>query len=220
MEGGSMRKRNFRKPAQLGLFPATRRAPGHHRAPAEVTAHGLTVFCDGGCVPNPGLGGWAFVVYREGQEIAHDFGGINIATNNVAELTALLRAVQWISENAQGEPATIISDSKYVVDGCNIWRHSWKAKGWKRKGADAKPANQTVANLGLWQAIDVTLTANPLIEVCWCKGHAGVVGNVRADELASMGRASLGNLDHDLTRALDNEYQQIMGRPSWTSQAI
>jgi ribonuclease HI len=210
-----MKKRNFRKPSQPGLFPATRLALGNNRAPAEVAAHGLTVFCDGGCVPNPGLGGWAFVVYRGGQEIAHDFGGIDSATNNVAELIALLRAVEWISVNSAGEPTSILSDSRYVVDGCNIWRYSWRSKGWKRKGADAKPANQAIANLDLWQAIDGALTRNPLISVAWCKGHSGIIGNVRADELASIGRASLGSHDVNPDLAFDREYRAVMGAPSW-----
>jgi ribonuclease HI len=171
----------------------------------------LRVFADGGCVPNPGIGGWAFVAYRDGIEIDHDFGGIDIATNNIAELTGLLRAVEWISENAPAEPTTIVSDSKYVVDGSNIWRHSWRSKGWKRKGADAKPANQTLANLDLWQAIDAALTGNALISIAWCKGHSGVLGNLRADELASIGRASLGNDEVNPARALDREYRAIMG---------
>nr|WP_258162739.1 ribonuclease H [Rhizobium sp. TH2] len=180
----------------------------------------MSVFTDGACVPNPGVGGWAFVAYRDGLEIAHDFGGIDIATNNVAELTALLRAVEWIAENAAGESATIISDSKYVVEGCNIWRHSWRSKGWKRKGANAKPANQAVANLDLWQAIDAALTENPLISIAWCKGHSGILGNIRADELASIGRASLDSRDENPSAALDREYAAIMGGQSWTSQAI
>ena len=220
-----MRKRNFRKQTQLGLFPAPRSPSqvnkivgGNPGGASKVDQNRpdtcLTVFCDGGCVPNPGLGGWAFVVYRDGAEIAHDVGGIENATNNVAELTALLRAVEWISEHA-GALATIISDSRYVVDGCNIWRHSWRSKGWKRKSANAKPANQAVANLELWQAIDTALTENPLISVAWCKGHSGVLGNVRADDLASIGRASVDSVEVDPVLALDREYRAIMGEPAW-----
>jgi ribonuclease HI len=206
-----MRKRNFRKPSQLALFPATRPALGNHRAHGELPTNDLTIFSDGGCEPNPGVGGWAFVVYRDGQEIGHDFGGIDIATNNIAELTALLRAVEWIAENASDEPATITSDSRYVVDGCNIWRHSWRAKGWQRKGIDAKPANQRIANLELWEAIDAALMANPLITIAWCKGHACILGNLRADELASIARASLGSDEVNPALALDREYRAIMG---------
>jgi ribonuclease HI len=207
-----MRKRYFRKPSQLGLFPAARNQSqaGTSKVWENRNEPALAVFSDGACVPNPGAGGWAFVVYRDGQETVHDFGGIKSATNNIAELTALLRALEWISEYAAGETATIISDSKYVVDGCNIWRHSWRAKGWKRKGPDATARNQAIANLELWQAIDASLSAHPLILVAWCKGHAGTVGNIRADELASIGRASLDSHD-DPALALDREYRAIMG---------
>jgi ribonuclease HI len=61
------------------------------------------------------------------------------------------------------EPVAIRCDSKYVVDGCNVWRHGWKAKGWRRMGDKASPEKQAIANLDLWKAIDVAL--DPLKQV-------------------------------------------------------
>lgn len=174
---------------------------------------GLHVFADGCCEPNPGSGGWAFAVYRDGREIASDRGGVEHSTNNAMELNSLLRAVDWIASNANGERAIIWSDSAYTVNGCNNWRHIWKHRGWHRKSLAAKSKNRTVANLELWQAIDSALTANSLVSVSWCKGHAGIVGNERADELANIGRLSLSdsfiavNSGHEL----DREYRAIMG---------
>ncbi|MGO4838929.1 RNase H family protein, partial [Rhizobiaceae sp. 2RAB30] len=76
----------------------------------------------------------------------------------------------------------LFCDSMYVVNGCNDWRHGWKARGWRRKGK-----NPEIANLDLWMELDAALTA-VMIPLEWCKGHAGIVGNERADELSQIGR--------------------------------
>ncbi len=152
---------------------------------------GLVIYADGACEPNPGVGGWGFAVFRDGVEIHSECGGEPSTTNNVMELTGVLEALHWIAANVVDGPLPrIFCDSMYVVNGCNDWRHGWKAKGWRRGGPNAKPENATIANLDLWKALDQVLTAMP-IELEWCKGHAGVVGNERADELSLMGRESV-----------------------------
>lgn len=156
---------------------------------------GLVVYCDGCCHPNPGIGGWGFVVYRDGVEIHSEHGGEMIATNQTMELTAAIMALRWIDVWAASgslvHPVDVrlLSDSMYVVKGCNDWRHGWKANGWKRGGPKAKPENAAVANLALWQELDGILT-DLLIQLEWVKGHAGIVGNERADELSQIGRES------------------------------
>ncbi|MFC3207389.1 ribonuclease H family protein [Aquamicrobium soli] len=160
---------------------------------------GLVIYCDGACEPNPGAGGWGFVVYRDGVEIHSDCGGSNPTTNNIMELTGALRALRWIA-TMDGKPLTmdgsfpvsvrLFCDSQYVVSGANSWRHGWKRKGWQRGGPKAKPENRTIANLELWKELDAALTAVP-IQLEWVKGHAGIIGNERADELSLMGRESV-----------------------------
>lgn len=145
---------------------------------------GLVIYADGACHPNPGVGGWGFAVYRDGTEIHSDCGGDLQATNQTMELTAALMALRWFADRGVVEPVRLFSDSKYTVDGSNVWRHGWKRKGWKR-GQTA-----TVANLELWQALDEVLTLVP-ITLEWCKGHAGIVGNERADELSEIGRKAV-----------------------------
>lgn len=157
---------------------------------------GLVIFCDGACEPNPGAGGWAFVVYRDGVEIHSECGGDPVSTNNIMEMTGALMALRWIAIartsvsnllNKRATAARLLCDSQYVVKGCNEWRHGWKAKGWKRGGPKAKDKNSVIANLDLWKELDAALTATP-ITLEWVKGHAGTKGNERADELADMGR--------------------------------
>jgi ribonuclease HI len=51
-------------------------------------------------------------------------------------------------------------------------------------------AKQPVKNADLWQQLDELVHGGPhKIEWHWVKGHAGDVGNERADELANMGVA-------------------------------
>ncbi|QFY62053.1 ribonuclease HI [Rhizobium grahamii] len=160
--------------------------------PESIAAsHSLHVFADGCYEPVSGEGGWAFAVYRDDAEIASGFGGVKDTANNTTELIALLEAVKWINANATEETAVVWSDSAYAVRGCNQWRHIWKNNGWKKISANTKLRGRTIANAQLWKAIDGQLSLNRLMTIAWCKGHAGLAGNERADELAERGRLSL-----------------------------
>lgn len=145
----------------------------------DIPKTGLVLFSDGGCEPNPGDGGWGFAVYRDSVEVHSDCGGMLDTTNNVMELTGMLMSIRWAV--AQGAPVHILCDSQYVVNGCNDWRHGWKKKGWKRG------ETKELANADLWQQIDAVLDGKDHITIGWVKGHVGITGNERADELATMG---------------------------------
>jgi ribonuclease HI len=148
----------------------------------------LQVYADGCYEPESCTGGWAFVAYRDGVEIASESGHIERSSNNVMELIALLEAATWINANAEGEPSILWSDSVYAVKGCNQWRHVWKSRGWRKKGPDPKARSRAIADQALWIAIDSVLSKNHRIDIVWCKGHAGNPGNERADNLAELGR--------------------------------
>ncbi len=130
------------------------------------------------------------MAYRDGAEIASNFGKVLQTTNNATELIAVLKAVIWINGTAPGAHAIIWSDSVYAVKGCNHWRHIWVNNGWKKIVPQANARSRSIANAELWKAIDLQLRRNQLLTVAWCKGHAGLVGNERADELAQAGRLS------------------------------
>lgn len=75
----------------------------------------MKVFCDGGSRGNPGPAASAFVAYDEDGNVVHSEGKhIGQSTNNVAEYTALIMALSWLSENSI-ESAEIIMDSELVV---------------------------------------------------------------------------------------------------------
>ncbi len=181
-------------------------------------ATGTHIFCDGACEPNPGAGGWGFVVYLEGNEIFHARGGAVEATNNTMELTGMLEALRWMKRSVMlSRPVTIWCDSMYVVNGCNDWRHKWKKQGWSRKGQSAKPGNGALANVDLWKAIDELLNQCSAVTIKWVKGHNGTAGNERADKLSNEGRAmalaAAGVEDTvEVEDHLTAEYRQIMGQ--------
>jgi len=136
----------------------------------------VEAFTDGACSGNPGPGGWG-VLLRMGTHEKELFGGETATTNQQMELQAAVEALKALKQPCR---VTIISDSKYVVQGMNEWIHNWKKKGWRTAGK--KP----VSNLERWQELD-SLAAKHKVTWQWVKGHAGHAENERADELARQG---------------------------------
>jgi ribonuclease HI len=200
-----------RKPTKANLARAEK-----HRidfTPA-MFAEGVHIFCDGAAVPNRGTGGWGVAAYLNGVEIASAFGGDPEATNNQMELTAILNAIEKAKQlSSDTSPVTIWSDSQYCVKGVNDWRHGWKKNGWQRGGDKAEPKNRILLNADLWKAIDEALGLIPdqNLIIRWVKGHIGVAGNERADELAEMGRQSVQEWNELVDFCLDERFREIMG---------
>ena len=74
----------------------------------------ITVYTDGSCLGNPGIGGWAFVLKSESKHLSH-YGYEKETTNNRMELTAAIKALEFLSKDS--EPITIITDSNYLKNG-------------------------------------------------------------------------------------------------------
>lgn len=83
----------------------------------------IRVFFDGLCEPrNPG--GWAiygFVVFKDDEKIHEEYGlagkpGTPEATNNIAEYSGILKALEWLEKNGHtGSEVEICGDSQLVV---------------------------------------------------------------------------------------------------------
>ncbi|MBD9455990.1 ribonuclease HI [Rhizobium sp. RHZ02] len=150
----------------------------------------ISIYTDGACEPNPGAGGWAFVVYENGVNTQIRFGGDVSSTNNIMEMTAVLAAIEHcIAHRMKFTEVRIFSDSQYVVKGCNEWRHGWARKGWEKGKASLK-------NAGLWKAIAAAHDAFPCA-ITWVRGHSGIEGNEEADRLAEVGRKHA--IEHRIT---------------------
>ena len=140
--------------------------------------HKLVAYTDGACSGNPGPGGWgvllqAFLndkVVKE-RELS---SGEKLTTNNKMELRAAIAALEILDRTSE---ITIITDSKYVMNGIQTWLAGWKKNNWKT--ASKKP----VKNEELWKRLDL-LCGQHKVNWDWVKGHAGNMGNERVDKLA------------------------------------
>ena len=134
----------------------------------------VEIYTDGACRGNPGPGGWAATL-ELGEHLRELSGAEAATTNNRMELTAVIRALEALKRSS---PLIIHTDSEYVRRGITEWIGGWKARGWKT--ADKKP----VKNRDLWERLD-ELSQQHDIEWRWVKGHSGVPGNERVDQLAN-----------------------------------
>ncbi len=134
----------------------------------------VEIYTDGACRGNPGPGGWGATL-RLGDTQKELSGAEAQTTNNRMELTAVIRALEALKRPVQ---ARVFTDSEYVRRGISEWLPNWKARGWRT--ADRKP----VRNQDLWQQLEA-LAAAHRIEWKWVRGHSGIPGNERVDQLAN-----------------------------------
>lgn len=122
----------------------------------------IIAYADGACSGNPGPAGLGVVVIDGASrtEISENLGE---GTNNIAELTAIARVLDTVADAAR--PLVIYTDSSYAI--------GVLVKGWKAK-----------ANIALVAGLRERLVKRPATRMVHVKGHAGVVLNERADELA------------------------------------
>ena len=142
----------------------------------------VTIHTDGACKGNPGRGGWGAIL----QSGAHEkelWGGERETTNNRMEMTAAIMALEALKGPSD---VTLVTDSKYVMQGITEWIGGWKARDWKT--ADKKP----VKNEDLWRRLDAA-RARHKVTWRWVKGHAGHELNERADQLANRGIEELAS---------------------------
>ncbi|MDP9034943.1 MAG: reverse transcriptase-like protein [Myxococcota bacterium] len=131
-------------------------------APHPTSAEAWEAFTDGACWGNPGPAGSGIVLVSPDGKMHEGWEYLGEATNNVAELTAILRALEWIPQQARA--IVVHTDSQYAI---GVLQKGWKAK-----------ANQ-----------DLVARAKKLVvgrgaRLVYVPGHQGVALNERADTLA------------------------------------
>ena len=134
----------------------------------------ITIYTDGACSGNPGVGGWGVVIIEDNKNEFFLNGGDKNTTNNKMELTAAIKALKTFEKKST---ITLITDSKYVKDGIQSWIQNWKKNGWKTA------AKKPVKNKELWIELDELITKHNITWE-WIKGHAGNKYNDKADYLA------------------------------------
>ncbi|OTA96729.1 hypothetical protein M434DRAFT_95197 [Hypoxylon sp. CO27-5] len=105
----------------------------------------------------------------------------DVQTNQRAELTAILRALQKV---AVSEKLRIFSDSKYSISCVTEWYVNWQKNGWKTQSGPVKNKDLIEA---IRAKIDERTKAGTKTFFQWVKGHATNAGNIAADNLAVKG---------------------------------
>ena len=122
----------------------------------------ILAFTDGACSGNPGPAGIGVVLvcgnYR--KEISAYIGE---ATSNIAELSAVVRALSTIKD--RNRHVIVHSDSEYTD---RVLTKKWKIRANKDLIEQARELTETFANLRFE----------------WIPGHAGIAENERCDVLA------------------------------------
>ena len=151
----------------------------------------VTIYTDGGCLGNPGPGGYG-VVLRSGSHEKHLSGGFRKTTNNRMEIMAAIVALEALKFPCS---VALHSDSKYLVDAMTLgWVTRWKANGWRRNKKDK------AVNVDLWERLLIACREHDVTFV-WVRGHAGHKYNEICDVLAK--KAAAGT---DLP--MDTEYER------------
>lgn len=134
--------------------------------PDDVPQNTIVVYTDGGASPNPGPAGAAFLMMYGGHSL-EVWEYLEHATNNVAELTAVLRALEHVKNKKI--PVLLYSDSGYVLGLLN-------------------ETMKLTKNRDLIEKIQVLRKQFAHLEALKVKAHVGVACNEHVDKLVTLAR--------------------------------
>jgi len=158
------------KPSKPSHAEGARRAG---TAAAAESTKGIKLYTGGGCLVNPGPGGYG-VVLTTGAKRRELSGGFRRTTNNRMELMACIVGLEAVSA---GSTLAIYTDSKYLANGITKgWARRWQSMHWEREG-------EPVPNADLWQRL-LALCERRTVSFEWLRGHAGQRENERCHVLA------------------------------------
>ncbi|MCI4671714.1 MAG: ribonuclease HI [Bacteroidia bacterium] len=148
----------------------------------------VTMYTDGSSLGNPGPGGFG-VLMTAGPHRKEISAGYRKTTNNRMELLAVIVGLEALKK--PNTEILIYTDSQYVQRAVSEkWVFGWEKKGFKGK-----------KNADLWQRF-LRIYRHHKVTFQWVKGHAGIAGNERCDELA-VSAAKSGDL------RVDEGYEQV-----------
>lgn len=123
----------------------------------------IHVWTDGACQGNPGPCGVGVVVI-DGDKRKEHGEYLGHGTNNIAELTAVLRGLDFVTDTKR--PVRVYSDSSYSIGVLSL--------GWKPK-----------VNQELISEIKDRIAAFRDVRFVKVRGHSGIPENERCDQLAT-----------------------------------
>jgi ribonuclease HI len=154
-------------PLSKAIPKGKRKKPEKKKQNPEKTTlpqkNAINIYTDGASSGNPGPSGiGVYMIYNENTKKISEF--IGNATNNIAELTAIKRALEELKKFDL--PINIFTDSNYSL---GVLTKNWKAQ-----------ANQELIN-----EIKQLLSKFKNVKIIKVKGHAGIAENEIADKLAT-----------------------------------
>lgn len=155
------------------LWEKSRDQPKQEIRQADKTSK-IMIFTDGGCTDNGGKNpsaSWSFVVfngktelYRNSAKVVQGQYGDEAPSNNRGELTAILRALEYVESTDLRSDVTIYSDSNISVKTINEWYQTWVTKKVLHKHANIKLITPI---MDLYNKLSAKLS----IKVSHCKAH-------------------------------------------------
>ncbi|MDC0353731.1 ribonuclease HI [Candidatus Pelagibacter sp.] len=133
----------------------------------------IEIYTDGSCLTNPGNGGWAAIINKDGG-VTKITGNEKDTTNNRMELLAPINALKNMDSKSQIE---IYTDSQYVKLGITEWINKWVTNNWQTS------KKEDVKNKDLWIEL-YNLNKSLNIKWNWVKAHSGNPMNEEVDLLA------------------------------------
>lgn len=143
----------------------------------------IEIYTDGGCRNNPGQGAWAYVIVKDGDILRKCSEYAANTTNNLMELTAIYKALRYISDETlmcneevimRNEEVVLYSDSQYAVNAINVWYRQWLDNGKLNK----KKHTNLIGYI-------MTLKSRLNLKIEWTKAHSTNPFNNLADRLVN-----------------------------------
>ena len=133
-------------------------------------------------------GGWAWALVANDRLLKFDSDGIVPATNNICELTALIKGCHAAETELEfGDMVLVYSDSAYAI---NCYKQKWY-KSWQRNGW-VNSKKQPVANAELWVQL-IPFFEHPNFKFEKSAGHQGHEWNEYVDRLAVKAKSKFAN---------------------------
>ena len=156
--------------------PHAARAPKKHQTPVTsvepaaaddtIPPNTIVIYTDGGASPNPGPAGFG-VLMMYGTHSLEIWEYLGKSTNNIAELTAILRALENVKN--KDLPILLYSDSKYAI---GVLTGTMKANKNQELIAQVREEMRKCRNLQLLKV----------------KAHVGIRHNEHVDRLVALAR--------------------------------